>query len=175
MLYVALTRAKSQVMMNDALYYLMTSKAVDSCYEELRAPPLVPTQCVLCGERTEQYQTPAVLWQRPLSILHSIKRSGGYLCSGCAWANQRRVHHTVGGRWNNEPWDWKVRPGIVGAGHHAFLRRILSRRDVNQEELAEVYNHVLTSRPRDIKGCELGNPSDYNINQLFLQLFGDAP
>ena len=86
LLYVALTRAKIKLTMNDALYFLMTSNAVDSCYEELRAPPLVPTQCVLCREQTVQYQTPAVLWQQPLSILDSIQRSSGYLCSVCAWA-----------------------------------------------------------------------------------------
>jgi len=174
LLYVALTRAKKRLMLNDALYFLMTSSAVDCCYEEVRPPPPVPTLCVLCGEEMTQYHTPAVLWQQPLTILDSIQRSPGYLCSVCAWAKMRRVCHTVGGRWNKDPWDWKVRPGIVHAGSHAFLRRILSRRDVNQEELVEIYNQVLTSRPRDLKGCELGNQSDYTVNNLVLQLFGDA-
>ena len=95
LLYVALTRAKTKLMMIDALYFLMTSTAVECCYEEVQVLPLVPTQCVLCREQT--VQAPAVLWQQPLYILDSIQRSSGYLCSVCAWANRRRVHHTVGG------------------------------------------------------------------------------
>ena len=179
LLYVALTRAKTRLMMNDALYFLMTSTTVDSCYEELRAPPLVTTQCVLCSEQTAQYQSPAVLWQQPLSILHSIQRSPGYLCSVCAWANQRRVCHVVGGRRKNDPLKWNVPAGIVSAGNHAFLRRVLSPRDVNQEDMASLYyNRVLAARPRDIQGCELAHLSEYTttsvVNSIFLQPFGDV-
>jgi len=159
MLYVALTRGKSLVMMNDALYFLLTSRAVDSCHEMLREPPLLPTSCVLCGGTTEQYQSPAVLWQKPLTILHNMKRSAGFLCSVCAWASERRVLHTAGGlRYVQaipEP-VYKVPKGIVDANNHSWLRSILTPHDANPVNMRNAFQGKLLANPtpRDLVSCD---------------------
>ena len=68
----------------------------------------------------------------------------------CAWANQRRGSHIVGGRRKYKQHEWTVPAGMVGAGNHAFLRRILSPRDISQKELASIHIHKL-------KGLEMDN------------------
>ena len=139
LLYVALTRAKSLVIMNDALYFLLTSSAVDSCYEILKEPPLQPSACVLCLQQTDQYQTPAVLWQRPLVILNTIRRRSGYLCSTCAWADRRKVYDCVGS-------GKEVSAGTSLAGYHSWLRTIVSPREYSPQMGAFYQSTVLDNR-----------------------------
>ena len=160
LLYVALTRAKSLLMMNEALYFLLTSSAVGSCYELLREPPQRPSNCVLCHERTDQYQTPAVLWQQPLTILDTIKRSSGYLCSVCAWADRRKVYHQIGGKFGDLQ-RWRVQPGTVKAGYHSWLQRIVSPAEFSPAMETRHRSDVLDQLiPRDLMGCpRAANPS----------------
>jgi len=119
LLYVALTRAKVKLILNDALYFLLSSNSVN--YSFLHILPVVPAvvgECVKCKEKVE-VGGPVTLYQDLVRVGDKC-RMGGWLCGLCSWSDLRRVNHVLGGK--NPGNGWKVNPGTIRDAYIRWVR-----------------------------------------------------
>jgi len=140
LLYVGLTRAKKNLIINDALFFLLTSSFMSYSFENLElTSECSEASCVKCGAVTNnmlEEDSPCVsVVQHKVRVAASKFRKGGTLCALCACSPrvnlyklggqvQREVHiHQVGFAGNAE--DWQVAPGMLEDPGHTFLSPLL--------------------------------------------------
>lgn len=94
LLYVALTRAKKSLVMNPALFFLLTSTTVNDCMETLVKAPEEEFKCIRCLQ-TVPSMSSVVLQQAEVLICNAKKRVGSYLCTRCCCMSVRRINHKM--------------------------------------------------------------------------------
>ena len=147
LLYVALTRAKRCLVINDALFFLLSSSFINYSFECLQPVQVAPDPCVKC--RGEVEISGAVGMRQEEVRVGDMVRCGGWLCALCASSGVRVVNHTLGG------WDktdgWKVDPGFVVDHNHSWLKCILGPTRGQNVDNVTVQNHetiLLNMDPR---------------------------
>ena len=164
LLYVALTRAKKNLIINDALFFLLTSGFISHSFERLSlSSSLNCGGCVKCGALTEPLkEKPAVasLTQQRVRVGVAMFREEGVLCGMCA-SSHRAVNSQVGGVKEGNLTDifgellpvamWKVRSGVVEDGSHNFLQPLLLPLGTTREELQQHRDWI---RTRSLTGSE---------------------
>ena len=122
LLYVALTRAKRRLVINDALFFLLSSSFINYSFEViLPVSPAGSCMCVKCNTPVE-LSGPAGLYQDIVRVGDKA-RMGGWLCGLCAWSDRRRVNYTLGGL--DRQGGWRVGPGLVTDTYHRWVRCVV--------------------------------------------------
>ena len=105
LLYVALTRAKRLLVINDALFFLLTSSFINNSLEYLLpVQPAYPSRCVKCRGGVE-VTGPVSMYQERMRV-GDLTKCGGWLCSNVAYVLP------VGGGWSVILW-------VAGTGRRA--------------------------------------------------------
>ena len=122
LLYVALTRAKRLLVINDALFFLLSSSFINHSLEYLLpVQPAYPDPCVKCRGGVE-VTGPVSMYQERMRV-GDMSRCGGWLCSLCAASGGRVVNHTLGG-WDRKE-GWRITPGVVTDHLYSWLRCVV--------------------------------------------------
>eukprot|EP00092_Neocalanus_flemingeri_P016157 GFUD01017486.1.p1 GENE.GFUD01017486.1~~GFUD01017486.1.p1 ORF type:complete len:966 (+),score=316.83 GFUD01017486.1:53-2899(+) len=120
LLYVALTRAKKRLVINDALFFLLTSSFINYSFE-LLLPVSPAAACVKCLAVLEQSGL-AGLYQDCVRVGDKA-RVGGWLCGLCARSDIRRVNNTLGSL--DRMGALRVGPGVVQDTYHQWVRCVV--------------------------------------------------
>ena len=155
MLYVALTRAKRNLIINDALFFLLTSCYINYSFENLEfCSNCEETNCMKCGNILEFKQTAGLYQVRVRAAVKTFRKSG-WLCPLCACSGIRVINYRLGGK-KEDSVDPKVRRGTVEDTGHSFLYPLVvplgvsrSRVEAHRAEMAE------RSRTNEIEKSEV--------------------
>jgi len=141
LLYVALTRAKKNLIINDALFFLLSSRFMSYSFERLEfTSECSEAACVKCGALTNNMlveDQPCVsVVQQKVRVAASKFRKGGTLCALCACSSRVNLYK-LGGQVQGQVQvpalglvqnfeDWQVAPGLLVDPGHTFLTPLVS-------------------------------------------------
>ena len=95
LLYVGLTRAKHQLIINNAVYFLL-NKAGYNFENIVPAPTVHKGNCVRCGGAVVNEYVAGVVQDR-VQVTRLKFRKGGPLCKDCFMCSKRPMNHTLSG------------------------------------------------------------------------------
>jgi len=122
LLYVALTRAKKLLVINDALFYLLTSRFIQYSFEYIEPVMSVYTEpCIKCRGVVE-VRGPVGIVQDRIRVVDMV-RKGGWLCDLCASSGVRVINHALGGI--DDKQSWRITPGFVTDYFHSWLKCVV--------------------------------------------------
>ena len=122
LLYVALTRAKKLLMINDALFYLLTSRFIQYSFEHIEPVMSVYTEtCIKCRGLVE-LRGPVGIIQDSIRVGDMVRR-GGWLCDLCSSSGVRVINHSLGG--TNDQLSSRVSRGYVTDYFHSWLKCVV--------------------------------------------------
>jgi len=124
LVYVALTRAKENLVLNDTLFYLMTSKMVNHNFETVEASSTYEGDtCSLCNKSLENVKA-GYIQRQSVRVHKDQQRLGGSLCCLCSGMPFRFVNDEMSRRSVNLRTGCSmriIRPGIIKDLYHLFL------------------------------------------------------
>jgi len=144
LLYVALTRAKRNLVMNDALFYLITSGVISSNYEqlvEINSSPNSKSKPLLCVKCSRKVKISGLSYGlRQVEIyLSGRMRKAGPVCTLCSVARRRKIHYEVGGTIEGA---MRIKPGTVLDRGHVFNAPLFKSLDTGEQFQEELENHI---------------------------------
>jgi len=139
LLYVALTRAKKLLVINDALFYLLTSRFIQYSFEHIEPVMSVYTEaCIKCRGVVE-LRGPVGIVQDSIRVVDMVRR-GGWLCDLCAASGVRVINHALGGIDDNKQ-SWRIPPGYVTDYFHSWLKCVVGPGKGHRVETAIIEEH----------------------------------